>query len=94
MAKSSLTGARSTGALRQATYRDVLDAPEHMVAEIIAGVLHTHLRSAPLHAYASLILGAKLENVVGHGGGNGGGGWLHLYCLCWRWNCCSHKLPS
>ena len=69
-------GARSTGAARPATYRDVLDAPEHMVAEIIAGVLHTHPRPAPLHAYASSRLGAKLENIVGHGGGNGGGAWL------------------
>lgn len=86
MAKSSSTGApeserpsagaRSTGAPRRATYRDVLDAPEHMVAEIICGVLHTHPRPAPLHAYASSRLGAKLGNVVGHGGGNGGGGWL------------------
>ena len=72
-------GARSAGAARRATYRDVLDAPEHMVAEIIAGVLHTHPRPAPLHAYAASRLGARLENIVGHGGGNGGGAWLIIF---------------
>ena len=27
---------------RRATYQDVLDAPAHLVAEIINGTLHTH----------------------------------------------------
>ena len=71
--KKPSTGTWSTGAPWRATYRGVLNAPEHMVAEIIAGALHTNPRPAPLHAYASSKLGAKLENVVGHGGG---GGWL------------------
>ena len=32
---------------RRASYRDVLDAPEHMVAEVVDGVLYTHPRPAP-----------------------------------------------
>ena len=30
----------------RATYQDVLDAPAHLVAEIINGTLHTHPRPA------------------------------------------------
>ena len=33
-------------AARPATYRDVLDAPPHMVAEVLAGTLHTQPRPA------------------------------------------------
>ena len=70
---------RSSESPCRATYQDVLDAPEHVVAEIVDGVLHTHPRPAPLHAYAYSKLGAKLENLCGRGGGNGGaGGWLIL----------------
>ena len=29
---------------RRATYQDVLDAPEHLVAELIGGTLYTHPR--------------------------------------------------
>ena len=62
---------------RRASYQDVLAAPEHLVAEIVDGVLHTHPRPAPLHAYAYASLGAKLGNLFGSGGGNGAvGGWL------------------
>ena len=38
---------------RRATYQDVLDAPAHVVAEIIDGTLHTHPRPAPAHTVAS-----------------------------------------
>ena len=34
---------------RRATYQDVLDAPAHLVAEIINGTLHTHPRPASRH---------------------------------------------
>ena len=34
---------------RRATYQDVLDAPAHVVAEIINGTLHTHPRPASRH---------------------------------------------
>ncbi len=63
---------------RRASYQDVLDAPEHLVAEIVDGVLHTHSRPAPLHAYAYANLGARLGNLFGRGGDNGAGGWLIL----------------
>ena len=33
-------------ARRSATYQDVLDAPARLVAEIVDGTLHTHLRPA------------------------------------------------
>ena len=57
---------------RRATYRDVLEAPPHMVAEVVAGGLHTHPRPAPRHAYASSALGAKIGDPFGFGGGPGG----------------------
>ena len=43
-----------------ATYQDVLDAPEHVVAELIGGTLHTHPRPAPRHARAGARLISKL----------------------------------
>ncbi|MCY4138190.1 MAG: hypothetical protein OXF56_07995, partial [Rhodobacteraceae bacterium] len=52
--------ARRTGT-GQATYRDVLDAPPHKVAEVIAGTLHTHPRPAMRHAWASSGMGAKIN---------------------------------
>ena len=62
---------------RRASYQDVLDAPEHLVAEIVDGVLHTHPRPAPLHAYTYAEFGSKRHH-FGRGGGNGAGGWLIL----------------
>ena len=57
---------------RRATYRDVLEAPPHMVAEIVSGTLHTHPRPAPRHARASSALGAKIGDPFDYGGGPGG----------------------
>ena len=45
---------------RRATYQDVLDAPAHLVAEIIDGTLHTHPRPAVPHTRASSVLGRKI----------------------------------
>jgi len=39
-----------TTAERMATYEDLLQVPEHLVAEILHGRLVTHLRPAPKHA--------------------------------------------
>ena len=61
----------------RATYQDVLDAPEHMVAEIIGVTLYTHPRPAPRHATASSILGGKLGAAF-HWGEGGPGGWRIL----------------
>ncbi len=69
----------SADAPRRASYQDVLDAPQHLVAEIIDGVLHTHPRPALVHAYAHTSLGSALTQTYGRGGGNGAGGWLILF---------------
>jgi len=36
-------------AKRRATYQDILDAPEHVVAEIVDGTLYTSPRPAKPH---------------------------------------------
>ena len=64
--------AASARSRRRATYRDVLEAPPHLVAEIVAGTLHTHPRPAPRHARASSALGAKIGDPFDYGGGPGG----------------------
>ena len=61
---------------RPATYRDVLDAPPHMVAEVLAGTLHTQPRPAMRHAWASSILGGELVGPFGRGRGGPGGWWI------------------
>ncbi|HRO11322.1 hypothetical protein, partial [Amaricoccus sp.] len=43
-----------------ATYQDVLDAPPHMVAELVEGALHLHPRPASRHALAGSSLGDEL----------------------------------
>ncbi len=72
--------ARSQAALkrpaRRATYRDVLDAPMHMVAEVIDGTLHTHPRPAMPHAAASSALGMELGSPFQRGRGGPGGWWI------------------
>lgn len=61
---------------RPATYQDLLDAPEHMVAEIVHGALHLHPRPAPRHARAASILGADVIGPFDQGRGGPGGWWL------------------
>ena len=72
--------ARSQAALerpeRRATYQDVLDAPAHMVAEVIEGALYTHPRPAMPHALASSALGAKIGDPFNFGKGGPGGWWI------------------
>lgn len=67
-------------ARRRATYQDVLDAPQHLIAEIIDGELHTSPRPAPLHSYASSAIGGGLFDSYNRdsGGSGGPGGWLIL----------------
>jgi hypothetical protein len=62
---------------RRATYEDVLAAPEHLVAELIAGVLITHPRPASLHARALSRLGMDLGGAFDRGK-VGPGGWILL----------------
>ncbi|MCY3873787.1 MAG: Uma2 family endonuclease [Rhodobacteraceae bacterium] len=61
---------------RRATYQDVLDAPPHMVAEVISGTLHTHPRPAMRHARASSGIGAKIAPPFDFGDGGPGGWWI------------------
>ena len=61
-----------------ATYQDVLDAPEHMVAELIEGALHLHPRPTPRHARSSSSLGGKLMSPFDFGDDSGPGGWWIL----------------
>ncbi len=61
---------------RPATYRDVLDAPPHKVAEVIAGELYLHPRPASLHALACSRLGGLLDGPFGFGRGGPGGWWI------------------
>ena len=62
--------------LRKAAYQDVLDTPPHMVAEVLAGTLHTHPRPASLHGFASSGIGAKISPPFGYGDGGPGGWWI------------------
>ena len=60
----------------RATYQDVLDAPAHLVAEIINGTLYTHLRPAMPHARATWVLGGKIGDPFDYGPRGPGGWWL------------------
>jgi len=60
-----------------ATYEDVLNAPEHKVAEIIRGTLSLMPRPRLLHARASSSLGSHLGGPFDRGNG-GPGGWVIL----------------
>jgi len=63
---------------REATYQDVLDAPEHMVAEIIDGELFLSPRPAVPHAVSTMNLAMELGGPFMHGRG-GPGGWIILF---------------
>jgi Uma2 family endonuclease len=65
-------------ARRHATYEDVLNAPEHLVAEILDGDLYSSPRPAGPHAEASSVLGMDLGSAF-HRGRGGPGGWIILY---------------
>ena len=60
----------------RATYQDVLDAPPHMVAEVIDGVLYTFPRPAIAHSRASSGLGGHLFTLFDHGNRGPGGWWI------------------
>ena len=61
---------------RRATYRDVLDAPAHMVAEVVEGSLYTHPRPAAPHVRASSVLGGKIGDPFDFGEDGPGGWWI------------------
>jgi Uma2 family endonuclease len=63
---------------RRATYEDVLNAPEHKVAEIIDGVLYLSPRPAVRHATATGSLFGDLDGPFNKARG-GPGGWRILF---------------
>lgn len=72
-----LIAAMGDPAIRHATYRDVLDAPPHMIAEVLGGELRLQPRPAKPHAAACSALGEELGPPFKRGRG-GPGGWLIL----------------
>lgn len=60
-----------------ATYQDVIDAPPHVVAEIIDGVLYQSPRPASPHAIAASAVGEELGPPFKRSRG-GPGGWMIL----------------
>ena len=64
-------------AKRRATYQDVIDAPPHMVAEIIDGELQLQPRPAKPHSAAASALAEELGPPFKRGRG-GPGGWIIL----------------
>src|SRR5215813_3254221 len=61
----------------RATYRDVIESPAHMVAEIIGGELRLSNRPATPATAAATVLGNELGPPF-HRGRGGPGGWLIL----------------
>jgi len=68
--------ARTHESARRATYQDVLDAPAHLVAEIVGGTLHTHPRPAMPHTRAASVLGNKIGGPFDYDTGGPGGWWI------------------
>ena len=64
-------------ATRRATYADLEAVPEHLVAEIVDGVLETHPRPRPRHVTAAQDLGTLLGGPFRYGRG-GPGGWIFM----------------
>lgn len=66
----------SLPAERQATYEELCQVPDHLIAQIIHGQLVTLPRPAPKHARASSIMGGKLVPSYDEGQGGPGGWWI------------------
>lgn len=60
-----------------ATYQDVLDSPQHLIAEVVEGVLYQSPRPGKPHAQAASVVGEELGRPFKRGKG-GPGGWLIL----------------
>ena len=69
---------RSGLAKGAATYDDLLQVPDHLVAEILEGELYATPRPAVPHAVAASVLGSELGGPF-HQGRGGPGGWWILY---------------
>jgi len=66
------------GPRQRATYQDVIDAPEHHVAQIVDGELFVHPRPAQPHAEVTSVLGMLIGTPFRLGRG-GPGGWIIQY---------------
>ena len=66
---------------RPATYQDLLDAPEHMIAQILDGELLLSPRPAGPHTHGASIIGIDIGGpfFCKPGGGRGPGGWWILH---------------
>lgn len=65
---------------RRATYEDLMQVPENLVAEIIDGELVTSPRPASPHANAAYVLGGDVRRFHGPpGGSDAPGGWWILF---------------
>ena len=51
-------------AKRYAVYEDLFDLPEHLVGEILNGVLETHPRPAPRHAQSIIFIRGENRHPV------------------------------
>ncbi len=63
-------------AQRPATYEDLLQVPDNLVAEIIEGELFTSPRPSSPHLRASSLLGGRIVIAFDDGGGGPGGWWI------------------
>jgi Uma2 family endonuclease len=61
---------------KPATYDDLLKVPEHLVAEIVDGELHTSPRPSVRHAHAATVLSRRIGNAFEDGLGGPGGWWI------------------
>lgn len=59
-----------------ATYEDLLKVPDHLVAEIVEGELHTSPRPSGAHERAMGGTYNRLRNAFDDGGGGPGGWWI------------------
>ncbi len=63
-------------ARRLVTYQDVLDAPEGITAEILAGELHLSPRPRASHQYTEGVVASDLDGPFQRGRGGPGGWWI------------------
>ena len=61
---------------RRSAYQDVLDAPRHMVAEVVDGTLTLNPGPSARHVWASSSLGIEVGSPFGRGRGDPGGWWI------------------
>lgn len=61
---------------RAATYKDLCEVPDHLIAEILEGDLWVSPRPAPRHQHTAAMLTAEIVPPFQHGNGGPGGWWL------------------